>query len=276
LDTQGRLTALNLGLKDFPLLDEFQRFAALHGLGGTPVFLEPDKRCAFLAECSANRGRDTENSLLVLIERGIGVGISIEGQLIEGWGGIAGEIGHVTVDPNAPDLCACGKRGCLEAIASTPNIVRQYLERSGGDDQSGGVMKAAHVWEKARRGDRIAREVIDRAGRALGFALSHAVSLLNPRTIILAGDVAGGEDLLIPPIREEMARHLLPALFDSLKFTVSSLGTDARLVGAAALAFRDSVAQSRLLKDLCCGSSLISPQELEPATEETWTRPGRC
>lgn len=258
LDAGGRLTALNLGFSGFPLLAEFEKLAALHGLEDIPVFLEPDKRCSLLAERASGQGRDCRNGLLLLVERGIGVGILVAGQLIEGFTGMAGEIGHMAVEPDAGDLCACGRRGCLEAIASSPNIVRQYREKGGG------AATAAEVWERARQGDRAALEVLGRVARALGLALSHAVTLLNPRTVILAGDIAAGEDVLLPPIRAEMQRRLLPALFEALEFRVSGLGSDVRLAGAAALAFRDSLAQPGLLERLCGPGPQAEPAPLLP------------
>jgi glucokinase len=94
------------------------------------------------------------------------------------------------------------------------------------------------VFEKARQGNLAARTVIERAGRALGLALSHAISLLNPEVVILGGDLIAAEDILVPLIWEEIARRTLPVSTERLLLRVSSLGLDIRLRGAVSLAFR--------------------------------------
>lgn len=251
LDPEGRLTAYNLELNGVPLLAEFTKLAAVHDVSDISVFLESDKRCSLLAEHCAGGRRDLEDALLLLVGRGIGLSVVVGGQLVEGWRGMAGEIGHMTVEPDAPDLCACGKRGCLEAVASSPNIVRQYLELTGiqSDDMRG--VRVTHVYDKAREGDPIAKQVLRRVGRALGLALSHTATLLNPRNIILAGDIVAGEDVMLPIISEEMKANLLPATFAALELSVSDLGPDFRLSGAIALAFSHSLADPVLLHRMC-------------------------
>jgi predicted NBD/HSP70 family sugar kinase len=163
---------------------------------------------------------------------------------------MAGEIGHLTIDPDAEDQCGCGKKGCLEAIASSPNIVRQYCERTGHRRQMR-ALRVTDVFERARSKDAAALTVVERAGRAIGIALSHAVNLLNPEIVILGGDLAAGEDLLLPAIQAQLARHVLPELMEGLRITTSGLGLDMRLRGAGALAFRKTLADPALLKKLC-------------------------
>jgi predicted NBD/HSP70 family sugar kinase len=260
LDAKGRLTAFNLGLREYPFLAEFRKMAAQQRMADLPVFLEPDKRCSVLAERLAGRGLD--DGLLLLVERGIGAAVVAGGVLVEGRHGVAGEIGHVTVEPDAADLCACGKRGCLEAIASSPNIVRQYLEATGG--KGGGALRAAHVFDRARGGDEAARAILMRAARALGTAISYAVALLNPAIVVLAGDVVAGEDLLLPWIQAEIKRRVLPQFGVSTEVVCSRLGSDIRLIGAASLALRDSLADAALLERLCAPGALAAVEPAAP------------
>jgi predicted NBD/HSP70 family sugar kinase len=171
---------------------------------------------------------------------------------VHGWRDMSGELGHCKVDPAADDLCNCGQRGCLEAIASSPNIVRQYREKAGLGLQDHS-MRVTDVFEKARQGDTFAREVVGRAGRALGRGFSWAINLLNPEIIILGGDAISGEDVLMPYIQEEMRRSTMPELLEGVKITASGLGLDIRLRGAASLAFRKCLADAGLLEKMYSG-----------------------
>lgn len=242
MDASGRVTAVNLGWKDFPLRQRLEESLNM------PVFYGNDGYCKILAERWVGVAENCPNCVYVLAGVGIGIGCFVDGHLLEGHDGMAGEFGHLTIDSSAPDRCNCGKNGCLEAIASSPNIVRQYMEksgRSGGDPQ---VHPVTEVFAGARESDPAARAVVDRVGRALGVGLSHVVNLLNPQLIILGGDLIHGHDLLMEPIREELARHCAPKLLDHLELQVSSLGHDSGLKGAASLAFRNSLRDPDLLK----------------------------
>jgi predicted NBD/HSP70 family sugar kinase len=162
---------------------------------------------------------------------------------------MVGELGHCIVDPDAQDLCGCGRRGCLESIASSGNIIRQYRERAGEADDK--RLRITDVFERARRGDEAAKAVLDRAGKALGRALSYAIQFLNPEIIILGGDIIAGEDVLLPIVKEEIIRFTLPEVLSGVKITLSSLGLDIRLRGAVSMAFRTSLQDADLLEKMC-------------------------
>lgn len=250
LDSEGRLTAVNLGWHKFPLMAELRRKAKAHKLADLPFFLEPDRHSSVFAERWLGRAYGHDNGLLLFAERGIGIGLFLGGRPVEGSRNMAGEIGHLTVEPEAEDQCGCGKKGCLEAIASSPNIVRQYLDRTGRPGQIP-ALRVTDVFERARSKDAAALAVVERAGRAIGLALSHAVNLLNPEIVILGGDLVAGEDLLVPIIRDQLVQHALPELLNGLKLISSGLGPDLRLRGAGALAFRKTLADPVLLNKLC-------------------------
>jgi len=245
LDQAGRLSALNLGWHKFPLARELKRAANL------PVFLEHDIRSCVMAERWLGRARKYSNALFVLVERGVGLGILLDGNPVEGWRNMSGELGHCTADPGAADRCSCGRAGCVEAIASSGNIVRQYLERTGQSGREVSELRVTHVFEKARRNDTVALEVLDRAARALGSAVANAVNLLNPQIVIFGGDIIAGADVALPIIKAEMLGRVLPELSEGLEITMSSLGFDIRLKGAASLAFRGSLADRVILRRMC-------------------------
>jgi len=251
MDQQGRLTSGNLGWRQFPLVAELDKVKDARGFEWLPIFLEQEVQSAVRAEQWLGRAQKHRNAIHISCDRGIGAGILVDGKVVEGWRNMAGELGHVTIDPEADDLCTCGKRGCLEAIATSKNIVRQYLEKIGERDSASAKIRFAEVVERARRGETPAMEVVRRVCQAWGLALSHMVNLLNPEIIILGGDLVGVEDLFVPLIREELLRHCLPERVEGLGIAVSTLGLDLRLKAAASLAFRKCLADPHLLKKMC-------------------------
>jgi predicted NBD/HSP70 family sugar kinase len=265
LDDQGRLTAFNLGLHDFPLLSELREKASTHRMDHLPVFIEPDRHSAVVAERWLGRARGYQNGLLLFVERGIGIGLFLDGKPVEGWRNMAGEIGHWKIEPGAEDPCGCGKRGCLEAIASSPSMIRQYLETTGQPSSNLSAFRITDVFEKARQGDPAASRIVERAGKAIGLALSHAINLLNPQIVILGGDLTSADDLFLPPIEREISQNGVPQLTRGIEIAVSALGLDMRLKGAGALAFRKSLVDPALLRKMCSPVSLARGSVL-PAT----------
>ncbi|MCB9383116.1 MAG: ROK family protein [Bryobacterales bacterium] len=244
LDDKGNITAFNIGWQSFPLRQ------ALESVLSYPVILEHDKLCSVLAEHSLGCAAMEDNTLFLIVERGIGMGMFVDGKPIRGSHDRTGEIGHAKVAPDSQVVCSCGQRGCLETVASSPSVVRQYTEEASGSGKKG-VHQATEVFRRARAGDKAARMVVERAARSIGFALSHAVSLVNPGLIVLGGDLVTAEDLFVPLIWEELRRLTLPLMLEDLQIKTSSLGLDIRLKGAASLAFRHAIAEPDLLAKLC-------------------------
>ncbi|MEZ5396876.1 MAG: ROK family protein [Bryobacterales bacterium] len=264
LDDKGNITAVNIGWHSFPLRQ------SLESVLSYPVILEHDKLCSVLAEHALGCAGMEDNTLFLIVERGIGMGMFVDGKPIRGSHDRTGEIGHAKVAPDSPVVCSCGQRGCLETVASSPSVVRQYLEESSGSSKKS-VHQATDVFRRARAGDEAARVVVERAARSIGFALSHAVSLLNPGLIVLGGDLVTAEDLFVPLIWEELRRLTLPLMLEDLQIKASSLGLDIRLKGAASLAFRHAIAEPKLLAKLCrpaanrTASSSHRSEDSEPA-----------
>ncbi len=252
----GGVTAFNLGWHDVPLAAELAKSFDL------PVFLDHSTRCAILAERWLGLGQNVRNFVYVTVGYGVGVGIYSNGRFVGGRDLMAGELGHIRIDPAATDQCRCGKTGCLEAIVSSPNLVRQFLEKSGLEPGHYSGFRVVDVYDRFRQGDPIAADVIARASKYLGLALSYIVNFLNPELIILGDDLVNAEDIFLPRIREEIVANSLPAFVKNLDIRVSRLGHDIGLKGAASFAFRKSLSNAALRQKMCRPAfELLEPLE---------------
>ncbi len=245
IDKTGRVTAFNLGWQKVQLVEELQKTFKF------PIYLEHATRSAILAEHWVGLAQNTRNFLYVMVGNGVGVGIFSNGKFVGGRDQMAGEIGHIRMDPDGNDLCRCGKTGCLEAIVSSPNLVRQYLEKSGLNRSDSSGFKVTEVFDRARQSDPVAEAVLERAANYLGLAISYLVNFLNPELIILGGDLVNGEDILLPKIQAQIQENALSDFVDNLRTAVSRLGLDIGLKGAASLAFRNSLSNPEVLKKMC-------------------------
>jgi len=223
----GSVSPVNIGgWRGFPLVD---RMAEL--VPGVPVRLAGDAVCMALAEHHHGAGRGSDALLGMVVSTGIGGGFVFDGRAHLGAAGNAGHVGHFVLDPGGP-LCACGARGCSEAIASGPSIVRWAEERGW---VCAGVADGRSLADSARAGDPIARAAFHRSGVAVAQVITVATALCEVDRVVVGGGVAQAWDLLGPAITgtlegwpglDFMRRvDVLPAL----------LGVDAGLVGAAAL-----------------------------------------
>lgn len=237
------VTAVNLGWKKFPLLDKLSHATSL------PVFISVGCRVYVLAEQGIGIARNTNNCIYVELGKGVGAGIVVDRRYLEGSHHTAGELGHMTIDPNSDEQCNCGKKGCLEAIASISGIIRQYAQLAGISPKNRKSITISEIFDKARKKDSVALQALDRAVVAIGLGISHLVLLFNPSLVILGGELLQGEDLLLPGIKRELDRHL-PGFFGKPEVSVTSLGLDIGLKGAALLAFQNSVTNTGILKKL--------------------------
>jgi glucokinase len=200
---------------DTPLADSLSA-----GLG-VAVSLINDARAFTLGELRLGAGKGCEDVVCVGVGTGIGGGVAIDGQLHLGLGGTAGEFGHQTIEPEGP-RCACGNRGCVEALAAGPAIARE-----GGKPTPELVAEAAHA------GDARAREAITHAGQVIGIAVANAVVLLAPQRVVIGGGVAAAGHLLLDPIRAEVKRRVFVVPIDRVEIVAAALGPFAGAVGAA-------------------------------------------
>jgi glucokinase len=207
---------------------------------GVPAFVDNDATCAARAELRFGVGRQFPSFILATIGTGIGGGLVLEGRVWTGSRGFAGEIGHVCLDPEGP-RCPCGSRGCLEQYASGPAILRLYRARSGGRGGPAAADLADSPEEVARRaagGDEAAAGAFDEAGRALAQAFGSVLNLLDLDACLLGGGVAAAGDVLLGPVRRHLPRFVYPLVGKGVTVAAASLGNDAGILGAGALALQ--------------------------------------
>jgi glucokinase len=218
------------GLEDLCLADELQ--ARL----GIKSFVANDADCAALGEYWKGAGQGASSLFLFTLGTGMGGAMVIGGELWEGSLGIAGEIGHTVVDLDGP-ACACGKRGCLEALVSGTAVVREYGQCRGGG-AAGASITAEAVFQLARRNDPCALEVVEKTAKVLGVGISNVYLLLNPEIILVGGGIARAGTMLIEPATDHARSLLFPQLRDGLVVKRATLDDDSGIVGAAYLAFQ--------------------------------------
>ena len=200
---------------------------------GMPVEIENDANLGALAELTWGAGRECSSFAYVKAATGIGAGIVIDGRLLRGASGTAGEIGHTTLD-EAGALCYCGNRGCLETVASGPAIIKLV----GLID--GEVPALNRIVELAVAGDLRCRRAISDAGREIGVAVAGLCNLINPERVIIGGLLSRTGEVLVQPMRESIRRHAVQAAAESLEVIPAVFVERAELLGALALALHAS------------------------------------
>jgi glucokinase len=213
---------------------------------GVKVWLHNDAKAAALGEHRFGAGKGASNLIHLTVGTGIGGAIIIGGKLYTGAGGVAGEIGHMTIDVNGP-RCPCGNTGCLEMLASGKAMVRDALARLSAGEESLltgmvngdlGRISAREVGLAAERGDSLAAGVIARAANYLGVGMVNLVNIFNPEVIIVGGGVANLGDRLLDPAREVVRERAFPMASAAVRIVTARLGNDASLLGAAYFAFK--------------------------------------
>lgn len=197
---------------------------------GLPVQLENDANATALAEYRWGAGRGCRDMAFLTMGTGIGAGLILESRLYRGRRDLAGEVGHAVVLPNGP-LCPCGKRGCLEALASGTSIGRMGNERY----EEGGLT-AEDVCARARQGDEIAQGIIAEAAFYMGIGLANLLHTLNLERIVLGTLAVHAADLLLGPIRASAQAHCWPRVWEGVSIVPAALGDEAQDKAALAVA----------------------------------------
>ncbi|NYE57326.1 ROK family protein [Carboxydothermus ferrireducens] len=232
------ITAPNLPWQNYPLKINLQALLRL------PVEVDNDANLAALGEYRYGAGRGHKDLVYVTVSTGIGAGIIIDGQLYRGSSGSAGELGHTIVEPAGP-RCNCGRRGCLEVMASGTAIgerARQLVAEGFGQEilklAQGNIeaINAKTVGEAFLAGDPEAKGILNEAAFYLGIGLANVVNLLNPSLIVLGGGVINIGEPFLELIREELAEKALPQPYKDLTVKKAVLGSKTGVMGAIALA----------------------------------------
>ena len=212
-------------------------------LGGIPVTLTNDANAAAMGEMAYGAARGMKNFIMITLGTGVGSGIIIDGKMVYGHDGFAGELGHTSVVRYNGRPCGCGKTGCLEAYCSAIGVARtarEWLESSDEPSMLRDVeeISSKAVFDAAKAGDKLALRIFDYTGRLLGRSFADFVAFSSPEAIVLFGGLARAKEFLYEPMLEAMNENLLKIWKGKIKIIFSQLKeSDAAILGASALAW---------------------------------------
>jgi glucokinase len=211
---------------------------------GIPAALTNDANAAAVGEMTYGAARGIRDFIMITLGTGVGSGIIINGQLVYGHDGFAGELGHVNAVRDGR-LCGCGRKGCLETYCSATGVARTAREiLAARTDES--LLRAIpveeitskDVYDAAKKGDKIAQEIFEFTGTMLGRAFADFIAFSSPAAIVLFGGLAKSGDFLLKPIQKAIDENVMPAFHGKTKLLVSELkDSDAAVLGASALAW---------------------------------------
>ena len=221
-----------------PLADMFSK-----RLENTPVGLTNDANAAAIGEMTYGVARGMKNFIVLTLGTGVGSGIVVNGQMVYGSDGFAGELGHMIVRPHEGRMCGCGRKGCLEAYCSATGVARsarEFLKESDEPsllrDINADDITALDVSIAAGKGDALANRVYDFTGKLLGEACANFMTFSSPEAFIFFGGLTKAGDLLMKPLVESYNETVLPIYKNKAKFLISGLeGSSAAVLGASAV-----------------------------------------
>ena len=224
-------------------LDIIPFAATLKEKFGIPVAITNDANAAAIGEMTYGAARGMKDFIMITLGTGVGSGIVVNGQLLYGHDGFAGELGHVTMRRNNGRMCGCGRTGCLEAYASATGVARtarEFLETRKDEsllrNLSIDEITSKDVYDAAVAGDALAREVFDFTGNMLGEAFADFIAFSSPKAIILFGGLTKAGELIMRPIRESLERNIMNNFRGKTELLFSQLKEgDAAVLGASAL-----------------------------------------
>ncbi|MCQ2147497.1 MAG: ROK family protein [Bacteroidales bacterium] len=212
-------------------------------MGGLPVTLTNDANAAAVGEMTYGAARGMKNFIMITLGTGVGSGIVINGDVVYGHDGFAGELGHTCAVRNNGRSCNCGKTGCLETYASATGVsrtAREWLQLSDEPSTLRSLenISSKDVYDAAKEGDKIALKIFEYTGRVLGEKLADFIEFSAPEAIVLFGGLARSKEFLTEPITNAMNANVLPLWRGKIKLVYSSLKeSDAAILGASALAW---------------------------------------
>ena len=212
-------------------------------MDGLPVALTNDANAAAVGEMTYGAARGMKNFIMITLGTGVGSGIVINGEVVYGHDGFAGELGHVAAVRNNGRTCGCGKTGCLETYASATGVARtarEWLELTDEPSvlRSLDTIASKDVYEAAKEGDKLALKIFEFTGKILGRSFADFIAFSSPEAIVFFGGLARAKEFLLGPIEEAMNANVLPLWRGKVKIVFSQLKeSDAAILGASALAW---------------------------------------
>ncbi len=221
------------------------KFAELlsEAMNGLPVALTNDANAAAVGEMTYGAARGMKNFIMITLGTGVGSGIVINGEVVYGHDGFAGELGHVAAVRNNGRFCNCGKTGCLETYASATGVARTAREWLELTDEPSvlrnlDTIASKDVYEAAKEGDKLALKIFEFTGKILGRSFADFIAFSAPEAIVLFGGLARAKEFLLEPIETAMNANVLPLWKNKVKIVFSQLKeSDAAILGASALAW---------------------------------------
>ncbi len=212
-------------------------------MGGIPVSLTNDANAAAVGEMTYGAARGLKDFIMITLGTGVGSGIVIDGKVVYGHDGFAGELGHVCVVRNGGRLCGCGKTGCLETYCSATGVARTAREWLDATDEPSLLrdveeISSKSVYDAAKAGDALAKRIFEYTGKLLGRSFADFIAFSAPEAIVLFGGLARAKEYLYEPMLNAMNDNVLPIWKGKVKLIFSQLKeSDAAILGASALAW---------------------------------------
>lgn len=226
------LKCVNLGWGIFNVAEEVTKLTGIEN-----VKVGNDANVAALGEMWQGGGKGHKNMVMITLGTGVGGGIILNGKILTGSKGAAGEIGHITVNYEEEDTCGCGKHGCLEQFASATGIVKEAKRLLLVSDKPSKLrdlqyLSAKAIFDAAKEGDELANDLVDQLARYLGIAASHIAAVVDPEAFVIGGGVSKAGEILTTRIKQNYEKNVMFAL-QNKEFKLAQLGNDAGIFGCA-------------------------------------------
>lgn len=226
------LKCANLGWGIFSVADELRKLT-----GVNKIKVGNDANVAALGEQWRGGGRGFDSIVMITLGTGVGGGIILNGKILTGSNGAAGEIGHLTVNPKETRTCGCGKKGCLEQYSSATGITRMAAEKLEETDRPSELRQYDHpltgkeVFKAYENGDELAKEIVEEFSNYLGLGLSHVAAVVDPQAFVIGGGVSKNGPIVAEVIKEKYEENVMFAL-KGKEFRLAELANDAGMYGA--------------------------------------------
>ena len=220
--------------KEKPVKEELEALIKI------PVSVGNDANVAALGELWLGAAKGSKDAIMFTLGTGVGGGVIVNGKVIAGTHGAGGEIGHSVSVLDGGTPCNCGKKGCLETVASATGIVRETLKYLNSSEEGSSLrdlekLEAKDVFDEAKKGDVVALKMVDQLGFYLGIACANLTVAVDPEKIIIGGGVSKAGNILINAIKKNYQNYAFSAVSET-EFAIAELGNDAGIIGAAYLA----------------------------------------